>query len=410
MAHEIQPPSLVRLAALLATVTLTGACREGSDSPGGGVQAIPLPLYGANGCNPLLPTFSSLGSVSFTQLDIGPKSQLAAASDTLATSGTYELFATGDGGSLVKLVFDPATPLVPIAEVVLLAPGDVDGLPEYASVAAPAELSGVAVLDPGFLVVVENTANTLLLVSRNIPGNLVVFPGLVPNESPGNSNGSAAQIRFSFEESTQLLTTGDGRIFVADSGNHSIRVLETGGLVRASTIAGTGAASYSDGGLPQTGFDTPVGVVLNCAGGLVVAETGAAGVGGHRLRRLRVGEFDNFAGGFSGDSSTIVGDGTPLTSGGSGGSATAAGPLGPVTTSDGTLLWVDSLTGVLRRYNPLTDTADCPFFVDCAAATGALGSAPNFTSLGGVFSLAITEDRSLYALDADAEELWRIEP
>ena len=54
--------------------------------------------------------------------------------------------------------------------------------------------------------------------------------------------------------------------------------------------------------------------------------------------------------------------------------------------------------------------ADCPLFADCATALGALGTNPNFSSQGGGFSLAMSETSRLYALDADAEELWLVDP
>lgn len=389
---------------------LCAGCREGSGAAAGTSEPIPLSVWGASGCSPAGAGLGQLAAVTLAQLDIGPQSQLAASRDTLGTSGTYELYVTGEGATLVKLVFDPAMPEVPVMESVLLAPGDVDALPEYAGIAAPAALSGLTVLDPSFLLVVETSANTLLLVRRDVPGSVAVLPGLVPDEAAGNADGTAGLIRFSFSTASGLLGSGDGRIFLADPGNDSIRLLLPGGLVQSFTIAGQGAPAFADGALPDSAFDTPVGLALTCSGELVVAETGAAASGGHRLRRLRVGDFSFFAGGFAGDATTIVGDGTPLTTGGSGGGATVAGPMAPVTTAAGLIYWVDSLTGVLRRYDPSTDVADCPLFADCASATAALGIAPNFASMGGVFALAITEDQSLYALDADAEALWRVAP
>ena len=405
MAFDLKRSHVVSVLIPLSLTLLAAGCREGTGSSAGGTTPIPLPAFGANGCNGMDQSFGSLAAVSFASLNIGPMSQLAAAGDTLGSAGTYELYVTGDGATLVELVFDPMDPLNPMTETVLLGPGDVDGLPEYAGVTMPAELSGVAVFDPGFLVVVENTANTLLLMSRDVPGNVSVFPTLVPDEAPGNSDGPAGLIRFAFTSATQFLPTGDGRFLIADPGNHSIRQVEVGALAQSATIAGTGAPFYADGRLTSTGFDTPVGLALTCDGDLVVAESG-----GHRIRRLSVGDFNFFAGGFGGDSITLVGDGTEATTDGSGATATVAAPVAPVITGTGEIYWVDSTSGILRRYDPDTDTADCPFFADCATAMGAIGTAPNFTSTGSAFSLAVTEDGSLYALDADADELWLVMP
>lgn len=395
-------------ALLPATLALVCGCREGTDTRSSD-EPIALSLYGANGCLGDDQAFGSLAAVTLAVLDVGPRSQLAAAADTLALNGMVELYATGAGATLVKLVFDPSDPLTPLSETLLLAPGDVDLLPEYASIAAPAELSGLAVLLPGFLVVVEESGNTLLLVSRDTPGAVDVLPGLVPDGSAGFADGTGPLMRFSFGSGAGVLATGDGTLLVADRGNHAIRLVDVSGLPASLTLAGTGAAFFADGSLGAVGFDAPSGMTLGCDGRLVIADTGGAGAGGNRLRELSLGGFDG-SGQLAGRVRTLVGDGSALSTDGVGPAAGAGGPVAPVTTAQDEIYWIDSATGVLRRYDRASGVADCPLFPDCATATASLGSAPNFTSVGGAFSLARTEDGSLYALDADADELWVVLP
>jgi uncharacterized protein (TIGR03437 family) len=74
---------------------------------------------------------------------------------------------------------------------------------------------------------------------------------------------------------------GNGRIFIADTGNHAIRLVTTDGLIH--TIAGQGAPGFSgDGGDALAAFlSSPSGMMLDGAGDLYFADTG-----NNRVRRL----------------------------------------------------------------------------------------------------------------------------
>jgi hypothetical protein len=240
-------------------------------------------------------------------------------------------------------------------------------------------------------VVVEHTSNTLFLVSLDSPGLsiLVGFPSQVPSLVDGVDD----MVRFSFPPNVplQVCPTGDGRIFVADAGNHVIRQLTVGARVEAITLAGTGVPSHSNGVLPGIGLDTPVGVAVGCGGDLLVTEVGPLG---NRLRSIQLGTR-SFFGGIQGLSMTVAGDGMPLTVQGVGEAASAAGPVSPVVTGAGEIYWVDSLTGILRRYDLVTGLVDCPFFADCAVASGMGGSFSGASN----YSAVVTPSGVLYVLD-----------
>ncbi|HBZ47964.1 MAG TPA: gluconolaconase, partial [Stenotrophomonas sp.] len=56
-----------------------------------------------------------------------------------------------------------------------------------------------------------------------------------------------------------------------DTGNHVIRRIGTDGVV--STIAGDGTAGYADGPAAQARFDGPMGVAVDAGGRVFVADT-----------------------------------------------------------------------------------------------------------------------------------------
>lgn len=380
----------------LALFPLLAACRN---ADGGGSSAALVPnAAGMNGCSGPAQTFTA------PQLPAAVALLTFAASESsaLAAAGEAELlYATGANATVVAIDVSGATPV----EEELVTAGAVAALLATAGIAAPPELGAVAVLDADTLIVQELASNTLLSVDRTTPDTLAFWagePNTVPGFADGAATGSAGRARFSFTESSALCPTGETppRVFVADPGNHAVRVVQAGLVL---TVAGGGVALFDDGNLSQTFFDTPTGLTLSCSSGLIVSERGANGFG-NRLRALSVGAASPF-GGFFGDSNTLAGDGTAATTAGpSLAGAQLAAPVAPFTTSTGETYWIDSATGVLRRRAANGD-CDCPLAVDCATAVGA----PEFPA-GHRFALVETPGGVLFVLDATDDVLWRVTP
>ncbi|MAB81104.1 MAG: hypothetical protein CMJ89_17295 [Planctomycetes bacterium] len=388
---------------VLLFVLLGHACKEGTSLAGAQFDPIPVPVSANQGCAGIPGVISQLQVPGFFSTAIGPMSQIVAA------AGSETLYLTGADASICLLdvggVFPPD-------ETVLVAGGVIDAMLAAAMISppitSPAVLSGIAILDDQNLLVVEQTSNSLLAVSRVTNDTVSFLVGLL-SEVGGNSDGAGALVRFNFTGATQILAAGNGMVYVADTGNHSIRIISPIGITESDTIAGFGAPLFNDGPLFQTGFDSPTGLTVTCGGELIVSETGARAVGGHRIRSLSVGS-EAFFGGFDGSSVTLVGNGVNATTDGPGAGASAAAPVSPVATADDVILWVDSATGILRRYDLMTGVADCPLFVDCATATAMGGNfTPNPDGNGG-FSLAITDSNAVYVLDGNAGMLFRVIP
>ncbi len=379
----------------MALASVAGACREGESQSGSQFLPIPASPFGNQGCNgpiePLVDPVPVVSNGDQPSISFGPNSQMVAA------AGSETLYYTGADGGVHQL--DPAGP----TDVVLADKAAI--LVAIRPIMTDPQLSGITILDNDGLVVVDQTSNALLIVSRTPGLPVFVFAGL-PSEAPGFADGFANQIRFSFTVPTQVLTTGTGLLYVADPGNHCIRLLTAGPVPVCETVAGTGAPFFQDGELLETGFDTPSGVNVSCGGELLVTELGAAGQGGHRLRSLAVGTRA-FFGGFDGTSTTLAGDGTADSIEGPGVMARLDAPVAPVSSEDDPqtpaneafIFWVDSGTGILRRYDVSTGFADCPLSPGCATE--------DFAGRTG-FSLAITDSGALYVLDGEMGTLYRV--
>ncbi len=88
-------------------------------------------------------------------------------------------------------------------------------------------------------------------------------------------------------------------IYVADSGNHSVRRIDSSGNV--TTLAGDGTAGFTNGQGAAARFNNPKGVAVDNLGRVLVADTG-----NHVVRRIDAG----------GNVTTLAGDGTAGTTDG----------------------------------------------------------------------------------------------
>ncbi len=69
-----------------------------------------------------------------------------------------------------------------------------------------------------------------------------------------------------------ITVDANGNVFVADTGNNTIRKIATNGMV--STLAGlTGSAGHADGVSTNAQFNGPTGVAVDAAGNVFVADT-----------------------------------------------------------------------------------------------------------------------------------------
>ncbi len=393
------PRPALRVPFALLTCLLALACRDANGVVGSSIAFDPN-ASGSNGCAGQASSFGApLEVVPLTTFAPDFASQVTAALDDSL------LYLTGAGATV--LVVDVADPGAP-TEHLLVSDGVVAtalALLGADPAAAPA-FSGLAVLDQQTLLVVELSTNVILAVDRTLPDTVSLYAGL-PLVTPGHADGIAGLARFSFQTASQLCPNSFG-VFVTDPGNHALRLIQEiadgdGGFTRlVSTLAGIGAPLTADGSLQGAAFDTPTGITSTCFDTLIVTERGDFG-SGELLRGVTVLSDSNPFFGPDGFVETLVGEagdgqtqsGVDATGEEAGAAlALCAGPVTPLATTAGEVYWVDSQTGVLRRWSGRD--VDCPLRTDCDSAV----AAPTLT-MDGVHSLTQSASGDLYLLDID---------
>ena len=132
--------------------------------------------------------------------------------------------------------------------------------------------SGVALTADGRLFIADTRNQRIRVISAD-GATVSTYAGI---RFFGFANGSTTTARF--RSPSGVAVTTDGRVFVADSFNHRIRVISADGAT-VSTYAGDGVQSFADGSTTTAGFDTPTDLVVASDGRVFVADTN-----NHRIR------------------------------------------------------------------------------------------------------------------------------
>lgn len=159
--------------------------------------------------------------------------------------------------------------------------------------------SGVAIDKHGFIYIADHNNNRIRKIDTGAAHNITTFAG---NGFAGFSGDGNAAILAQFSHPNRVVVDTFGTVFIADTGNHVIRKVDTFGVI--TTVAGTGAvAGYSgDGGLAIAAtMNHPVDVAVDFSGNLYIVD-----MYNYVIRKV------DFA---SGNISTICGIGTPGFSG-----------------------------------------------------------------------------------------------
>jgi DNA-binding beta-propeller fold protein YncE len=139
------------------------------------------------------------------------------------------------------------------------------------------------VFDTGGVFYVADSGNHVIRMIRQ--GEVYTFSGI----GEGFANGARERARFNTPMAIAI--DNSNNIYVADTLNHAIRIITPNGAV--STIAGMGEQNgYRDGRASQALFNAPAGIAVNADGSVIyVADTG-----NHLIRKIENGTVTTLAG------------------------------------------------------------------------------------------------------------------
>jgi sugar lactone lactonase YvrE len=117
------------------------------------------------------------------------------------------------------------------------------------------------------LYVADTSNNTIRKITSG--GTVSTLAGLVGRSSSVNGTGTAAR----FEDPYAIAVDGSGNAYVADATDHSIRKITAAGVV--TTLAGNpGTFGSADGNGGAALFKSPLGIAADSSGTVYVADTG----------------------------------------------------------------------------------------------------------------------------------------
>ena len=224
------------------------------------------------------------------------------------------------------------------------------------------DLFGVAVESDG-TVYVADAGDAQRIRRVSVDGVVSTVAG----STAGFADGTGAAARF--DTPSGIAVGPDGAIYVADTGNNAIRRVTIAGVV--STVAGGRAAGYRDGIVLDAEFNGPVGVAVDPAGRIIVADTY-----NDRIRAIDA----------HGSVTTIAGSGQQGQLDGPALEAQFDTPCGVAVDRAGNIFVADSGNGVLRR-------------IDAAGNVSTVDPLPPGGFLLRPLGVAVDADGVLYATD-----------
>lgn len=209
----------------------------------------------------------------------------------VATDSAGNIFVADGSSSKIRKV-TPAGVVTTLAGPTL-AFGSADGTGAEARFSAP---QGVAADSAGNVYVADSSSTIRKITPAGVVSTLAGTPGV-----SGSADGTGAAAEFAGLRG--IATDGAGNVYVADSA-HTIRKITPAGVV--TTLAGTaGVFGSADGTGPTASFGAPSGVATDSAGNIYVADTN-----NHTIRMITpAGVVTTFAG-TAGSSGSADGTGT----------------------------------------------------------------------------------------------------
>jgi sugar lactone lactonase YvrE len=227
--------------------------------------------------------------------------------------------------------------------------------------------TGVAVGSGGDIYVADSGNNTIRRVTAQ--GAVTTLAGTAGTGGLTDGTGGAGL----FNQPYGIAIDGSGNLFVTDFGNALVRKVTQGGVV--TTIAGLGATpGHVDGDGSTARFNQPTGIAIDGSGNLYVADSG-----NDTIRKVTQ----------SGSVTTIAGTaGAVGSADGMGAAARFNGPRGIAVDGSGNLYVADAGNSAIRKITP------------AGAVTTLAGKPGNFANVEGTGSAAIFDAPAGIAVDS----------
>ena len=227
-----------------------------------------------------------------------------------------------------------------------------------------------ATVDSAGNIYVADTSNfRIRKVSTNGIISTIAGTGIQSASSTALNGDGGQAINATFAGPSCVIVDPAGNLYVADAGNHRIRMIAPDGII--STVAGTGTAGTANEGSAATSaqLNNPLSMVMDSSGNIYVAENA-----GNRVYKFKVGGIlTRFAGtGVSG----YTGDNAPATS------AKLNAPQGIGIDSNRNIYIGDTSNHCIRKVTPggtittIAGTGTAGFAGDGGPATSALLNQP----------------------------------
>ena len=302
---------------------------------------------------------------------------------------SFRCVVTNASGSVTS---DPATLTViggtPLTVTTLAGQagvsGSADGPGSAAHFVAPADL---AVDGAGNVYVADTDNHTIRKIAPD--GTVTTLAGLAGSRGATDGTGSAAR----FGDPAGVTVDSTGTVYVADTGNDTIRKITATGVV--TTLAGApGVSGTSDGPAAAARFNGPSGIVVDATGNLYVADTL-----NHAIRKVTPGGVVSTPAGAAGWSGSADGTGNQVWFYGPQGLALdAAGNLYIVDTNNDTLRKLVLATGVVSTIAGQTRTS------------GSADGSANLVRFSYPSGIAADGTGNLYIADTDNHTIRQITP
>jgi len=324
---------------------------------------------------------NAAGGVSGLPVTLAVNPALFAAPTAIAVDGTGTLYVSDSTDHTIRKVTSAGVTTVLAGTSGSM--GSTDATGSAALFRAPAGLA----LDSAGNLYVADTGNSTI---RKITSAGVVTTLAGSSGASGNTDGTGTAARFSAP--ADLAATGAGILYVADTGNHMIRRIDTAGAV--TTFAGTaGANGTADGTGAAARFNGPAGVAVSSGGDVFVADTV-----NNTLRKITsAGVVTTFAGTYG-----IAGHDD-----GSGALATFSGPTGAAIDGNGNLFLADTQNSTIRK---ITSDGAVTTFAGLPGVAGLKDGIGSDAWFNKPRDIAIDSAGNVYVADTGNAALRKITP